>query len=62
MHDFNLNFEQAFQEFVDVAKCVIDKHAPIKLATCKPSRINKKFCITTGLMISIRKNYTSHTS
>ena len=55
MHNSNLSLEQAFQEFVDVVKNVVDKHASVKIASRQQNRLNKKPWITRGLMISIRK-------
>ena len=55
MHSFNLSLEQAFQEFVDAVKNVVDKYAPVKIASRKQNRLNKKPWITRGLVISIRK-------
>ena len=56
------NYDHAFQEFVFTVKSIIDKHAPLKLTTRKQHRLNKKPCITKGLLISIRKkqNYIKH--
>ena len=55
MHNSNLIFEQAFQEFVNVVKNVVDKHAPLKIASRKQNRLNKKLWTTKGLVTSIRK-------
>ena len=55
MQNSNLIFEQAFQEFVNVVKNVVDKHAPLKIASRKQNRLNKKPWITKGLVTSIRK-------
>ena len=31
--NLNTNYEQAFQKFVRIVKSVVDKHAPLKIAT-----------------------------
>ena len=59
MHNSNLSLKQAFQEFVDAVKNVVDKHAPVKIASRKQNRLNEKPWITRGLMISIRKKQKS---
>ena len=53
--NLNTNYEQAFQKFVHIVKSVVDKHAPLKIATRTQSKLNKKPWITSGLMTSIRK-------
>ena len=61
--NLNSNYEQAFQKFVHIVKSVVDKHAPLKIATRTQSKLNKKTWITRGLMTSIRKKqklYKTH--
>ena len=61
--NLNTNYEQAFQKFVYIVKSVVDKHAPLKIATRTQSKLNKKPWITRGLMTSIRKKqklYKTH--
>ena len=61
--DLNTNYAQEFQKFVYIVKSVVDKHAPLKIATRTQSKLNKKPWITRGLMTPIRKKqklYKTH--
>ena len=48
------NFNNLFNDFINIIKSIIDFHAPLKKLSLKQLKLKLKLWITQGLLISIK--------
>ena len=56
------NFNQIFDQFLQLITSTIDFHAPIKLASRKQQKVLSKLWLTRGILTSIRSKQNMHKS